>query len=157
MKPWRLHPPAWSRHHDTMLHLIKLAVGVPDLDHLRQWQAERARQDPPLRHRTRNAPRRAAEILDGGSIYWVIARVLCVRQRILDITEGTWKGGESCAELHLDANLVPVQARAHKPFQGWRYLAPADAPPDVDSGIAAIGADQMPEKMRRELEMLGLL
>ncbi|MEJ0048292.1 MAG: DUF1489 family protein [Rhodospirillales bacterium] len=58
------------------LHLIKLAVGAKTLDDVRTWQAARAKQSPPLRHRTRNFPKRATEILDGGSIYWVIAGVI---------------------------------------------------------------------------------
>ncbi|HEX2940120.1 MAG TPA: DUF1489 family protein, partial [Rhodopila sp.] len=62
-----------------MLHLTKLAVGVRDIDQLRDWQTERLRTNPPLRHRTRNFPRRRAEILDGGSLYWVINGSMLVR------------------------------------------------------------------------------
>ena len=47
-----------------MLHLTKLAVGVRDADHLRDVQAERVRQHSPLRHRTRNFPRRRLELID---------------------------------------------------------------------------------------------
>ena len=64
-----------------MLHLTKLAVGVRDTDHLRELQAERMRDDAPLRHRTRNFPRRRAEVLDGGSMYWVISGTMMARQR----------------------------------------------------------------------------
>ena len=91
----------------------------------------------------------------------MIARAILVRQLIIDITEGTWKGGESCAELHLDPVLVPVQARPCKPFQGWRYLQPDAAPADVTAQGTAEGAAEgvaaLPDKLRRELEFLGLL
>jgi hypothetical protein len=118
------------------VHLIKLAVGCGGIDDLRQWQAQRARLAPPLRHRTRNFPKRAAEITAGGSIYWVIARVVSVRQLVTDIVEGQYDDGSRCTDLVLDPVLVPVRARAMKPFQGWRYLTAADAPPDEATGSA---------------------
>lgn len=139
-----------------VLHLVKLAVGVRDLPHLRALQAERAAREPPLRHRTRNAPRRAAEILAGGSMFWVIAGALGARQRIVDIRDDHWDDGAPCAGLVLDPELVPVRWRRMKPFQGWRYLPDADAPADARCGEIAAGAD-LPETLRRELEALCLL
>ncbi len=111
---------------------------------------------PPLRHRTRNFPRRAAEILDGGSIYWVVNRVLSVRQRIEDIIEANERDGTRCTDLVLNDTLVPVRGRVVKPFQGWRYLAPGDAPEDVPGGGADMVA-ALPEAMQRELAALALL
>ncbi len=140
-----------------MLHLTKLAVGVRDIAHLAQLQAQRMQHDPPLRHRTRNFPRRAAEILDGGSIYWVIAGATLVRQRILDIRHDAWDDGSACAGIVLDPTLVPVAGRLTKPFQGWRYLAPEAAPADLGAQAEAAGADELPPAMRRELQALGLL
>jgi hypothetical protein len=140
-----------------MLHLIKLAVGVRDLEHLRQVQMARAEANPPLRHHTRNQPRRIDEILDGGSIYWVIARATLARQRILDIRPDTWDDGSPCAALLLDPALVQVQGRPTKPFQGWRYLTANDAPPDLDPRGLADGADTLPPALRRDLEALCLL
>jgi hypothetical protein len=137
------------------LHLIKLAVGAKSIDEVRAWQTARAKVAPPLRHRTRNFPRRAAEILDGGSIYWVINRVVSVRQRVVDIVEATERDGASCTDLVLDPVLVPVRGRLMKPFQGWRYLADADAPPDEAAGVA--GVVELPEALRRELAGLGLI
>jgi len=136
---------------------MKLAVGVRDLDHLRDLQAERARSTPPLRHLTRNQPRRAAEVLDGGSIYWAIGGALVVRQRILDILPAPAADGTPRAALVLDPALVPVAGRPVKPFQGWRYLAPEAAPPDLAAGRAAEGAEALPAALRRELQALGLL
>ncbi len=140
-----------------MLHLTKLAVGVRDIAHLRELQAERAARNPPLRHRTRNFPRRAAEVIDGGSIYWVISGSMLARQRILGIIHDTWDDGSACAGLVLHPKLVPLAGRPTKPFQGWRYLAPADAPPDLITGPRAIGEAALPAAMRRELQELCLL
>ena len=140
-----------------MLHLAKLSVGTRDIADLRAWQAERHVAAPPLRHRTRNRPRRAAEIVDGGSIYWVIAGAMLVRQRIADIIEDRWEDGTACAGLLLHGELVPVAARVVKPFQGWRYLEPADAPLDLGAGREAIGEAALPAALRHELQLLCLL
>jgi hypothetical protein len=140
-------------------HLIKLSVGPRDVAQLRALQARRREHDPPLRHQTRMFPKRAAEILAaGGSIYWVVAGFVRVRQRLLDIREEKWDDGTACAGLVLDPELVPVEARPMKPFQGWRYLQPDAAPPDLRPGAAeARGLEALPAKMRRELRDLGLL
>jgi len=114
-----------------MLHITKLAVGVRDIAHLRELQEDRAVRNPPLRHRTRNFPRRAAEVIDGGSIYWVIGGSLLARQRILDVIHDQWDDGSACAGLILDPRLVPLAGRPTKPFQGWRYLPAPDAPLDL--------------------------
>lgn len=137
-----------------MLHLIKLAVGCAAVDDLAARQAERARCDPPLRHCTRAMPRRAAEILTGGSLYWVIGGLVQLRQRILAIRPDVWADGSPCCALELDPALVPVLPRPVKPFRGWRYLRPAEVPPDRadPAGIAAL-----PPALRRELAALGLL
>jgi hypothetical protein len=141
-----------------MLHLMKLAVGARDISHLRAFQAERAREAPPLRHRTRNMPRRREEIVGGGgSIYWVIGGVVAVRQRILDIRADAWDDGSACAALVLDAATVPVRPRATKPFQGWRYLDPAAAPPDLRAVGEVEGASDLPPALLRELRALCLL
>jgi hypothetical protein len=140
-----------------VLHLIKLAVGPRDVAQLRAIQARRARSDPPLRHLTRMVPKRAAEITEGGSLYWVVAGFVQVRQRILEIREEAAEGGWRGAGLVLDPALVPVAARAMKPFQGWRYLMPEAAPPDLPEGAEAQGAAALPEALRQELRSLGLL
>lgn len=138
-----------------MIHMTKLAVGIRDLAHLRQHQAARVAAGIPLRHQTRNAPRRADEVTDGGSLYWVIAGAMLVRQRIVDITEDQWDDGSRCAGLVLDPVLVQVEGRPTKPFQGWRYLDPAAAPPDLTEADLAPGL--MPPALRNELRALCLL
>jgi hypothetical protein len=141
-----------------MLHLLKLCVGPKEVAELAAGQARRAALDPPLRHQTRMVPKRAAELVDGGSLYWVLAGLIRVRQRILEVREERWDDGTSCAGLVLDPELVLLQPRPQKPFQGWRYLEAAAAPPDAPLGSqAADGLDALPPALRRELEALCLL
>ena len=140
-----------------MLHLTKLAVGVRDADHLRELQAERLLDRPPLRHRTRNFPRRRAEVLDGGSMYWVIAGTMMARQRITDIIEDRRDDLTPCTSLILDPELVPLVGRPTRPFQGWRYLDPDGAPPDMPAFGAILGLGSLPTSLRHELRTLCLL
>lgn len=141
-----------------MLHLIKLSVGPKDVAQLATLQQERLRTDPPLRAWTRVFPKRGREVTAGGSIYWVVAGFVRVRQRILDIREEAWDDGTPCAALVLDPALVPVEARPVKPFQGWRYLRPEEAPPDLaQDRPAARGLDRLPPRLRRELAELCLI
>jgi hypothetical protein len=140
-----------------MLHMMKLCVGIRDIAHLRQVQAERLKTEARLRHRTRNMPRRAPEIIAGGSMYWVISGAMVVRQRIRDIIEDEWEDGSACAGLILDRKLVPVEGRPTRPFQGWRYLDAEAAPADITRAAAASGEDDLPEALKRDLRALGLL
>ena len=137
-----------------MVHLIKLAVGVRDLDHLREVQAARAAVAP-LRHLTRSFPRRRDEIVAAGSIHWVVAGLLLARQRVVDIVAARREDGTPCTALMLDAALVPVVPRPVKAFQGWRYLEADAAPPDLDDD-AGLGRE-LPPRLRAELMVLGLL
>ncbi len=140
-----------------MLHIAKLAVGAADVADLRRWQAGRATTHPPLRHLTRNFPRRATEVCDGGSMYWVVAGAMVVRQRILDIITDQRLDGSRCAAIVLDPELVPVAGRPIKAFQGWRYLAADDAPPDLAGLHLAEGVAELPPKLASTLRGLGLL
>ncbi|AQU88062.1 hypothetical protein B0W47_11970 [Komagataeibacter nataicola] len=147
-----------------MLHMVKLAVGVHSLEEL---AARQSLQIPPVDDldgtspsgqpwfRTRMYPRRAAEILDGGSIYRVISgRILC-RQRITAITPDTREDGVACALVVMAPEIIPVSPRAMRPFQGWRYLKPADAPPDLLANSHS--GDALPEALRNELAELCLI
>lgn len=138
-----------------MIHLIKLAVGIRDIAHLTTAQAERQASEPPLRHRTRHGPKRSAEIIAGGSLYWVVAGRLQCRQKILDIREDRYPDGSACAALILDPALVAVDPRPTKPFQGWRYLRAEDAPPDLAE--SAVGESGLPAGLRMALRELCLL
>ena len=143
------------------LHLIKLSVGVESIDHLAQLQQARldarrqAGQEPKLYHITRMWPRRAKELLDGGSIYWVIKRAVRCRQRLLGFDETVNGRGQPACGLVLDPELIPVRPRDSRAFQGWRYLTAADAPPDLDE--AGRQAVELPPEMADELRNLGLI
>lgn len=116
------------------IHIVKLCVGAESVDDLADWQARLMRRQDRPSHHTRMTPRRAEEVLRGGSIYWVIRRAIRVRQRIVDIRTHEGEDGRSMCELVFDPELVAVQPRRKRPFQGWRYLKPGDAPPDLDTG-----------------------
>ncbi|MGH2339967.1 DUF1489 family protein [Segnochrobactraceae bacterium EtOH-i3] len=141
------------------LHLVKLCVGVDSFEDLAGWiaaeQAAGGGQPVEDVHRTRMMPKRADEILDGGSLYWVIRGRIQVRQRILALRAETGADGVPRCAIVLEPELVPVVPRQHRPFQGWRYLAAADAPADL--ARAPAGIDEMPAEMRAALADLGLL
>jgi hypothetical protein len=134
------------------LHLLKLAVGIDDVDQLRRIRAVRAKQRGGHWVYTRNRPRRAEEVLAGGSIYWVIRGQIRVRQLVTSFRAGREDSGRPYCLIEVDEMLVPTEPRPCRPFQGWRYLAPADAPPDRPLAGAAL-----PDHMLAELRSLGLL
>jgi hypothetical protein len=136
------------------LHILKLCVGVSEINELVEWQAMRQRSVGKIWHTTRMIPKRADEVTTGGSLYWVIKGMISVRQRITAIEPFKDDEGISRCHLMLDSELVPVRPQPRRPFQGWRYLVDEDAPADLPKG--ASGQD-MPEQMRNELAELGLL
>lgn len=142
------------------LHIIKLCVGCDSLAELADWQKKRLKekrakgQKLELVHITRMTPKRADEILGGGSLYWVIKGQIAARQRLLDIREVKSRNAPPKCGLVYEAKLVPTLRRHHRPFQGWRYLATKDAPPDAR---ALKGGKGLPEALRVELAELGLL
>ena len=138
-----------------MVHLAKLAVGIRDIGHLRQVQAAQSLARLPLRHRTRNTPRRTEDVLAGGSLYWVVAGAMVVRQRVLGIVEDHWDDGSRCAGLVLDPALIQVEGRPVRAFQGWRYLEAVDAPADLTA--RDLDPEAMPPALRNELRALCLL
>jgi hypothetical protein len=143
------------------LHLIKLCVGCDSVKELRDWIRERLadkrKRGLPAEHihTTRMVPKRAAELTDGGSLYWVIRGEVLCRQRLRDLRTIIDGNGITRCQLVLEPKVVLVDPRFWRPFQGWRYLEAKDAPPDLDR--AARGKRDMPEPMRRALHELGLL
>ncbi|MFT3730296.1 MAG: DUF1489 domain-containing protein [Hyphomicrobium sp.] len=143
------------------LHLVKLCVGVSAVDELAAWQTEHRRRKSRdgidcAYHRTFQTPKRQAELLDGGSIYWVIRGVILVRQKLIGFEEGARDDGSACCNLMFDPALVLVRPTPRRAFQGWRYLDAADAPPDLKSGKKGQVA-AMPAAMRKKLADLGLI
>jgi hypothetical protein len=143
------------------LHLIKLCVGCDSVADLESWikqklkEKTRRRQKAEHIHTTRMAPKRADELTDGGSLYWVIRGQISCRERIVDVRPFVDKEGVGRCRLVLDGKVVLVEPRPRAAFQGWRYLEVKEAPRDL--ARAAPGAARMPETMRRELRQLGLL
>jgi hypothetical protein len=159
--------PRWDQNviqdaQDTMpLHLIKLAVGCDSVKELKGLVAERARtarlNKQPLRHVhiTRMTPKREEELLDGGSLYWVIRGEIAAREKLIGIEPFRDKEGINRCRLVMQPKVVAVLPRPMRAFQGWRYLAAKDAPSDL--AAAGKGITEMPEHLRRELRELGLL
>ena len=138
------------------LHLIKLSVGTEDVDDLRHWQARRLKQIGRVFHRTRMMPRRRKQLLaGGGSIYWVIKGAIRARQRLTGVEPAVDEEGRPCTLLLLDPELVRTAPRPHRAFQGWRYYAAEDAPPDLEDLPTGVG--NMPPELVAELHELGLL
>ncbi|NIX77735.1 DUF1489 family protein [Microvirga terricola] len=143
------------------LHLIKLCVGCESITDLVDWIEEnrllhrRLGREYEQTHTTRMVPKRIDELLDGGSLYWVIKGQVAARQALLDIRPFTDGEGIGRCHLVLDPKVVPVEPRPYRAFQGWRYLAAKDAPRDIDTKAGDLA--KMPEEMRRQLAELGLL
>ena len=143
------------------LHLIKLCVGADSVKDLEDWikQKTKAKKKGQARrehiHTTRMVPKRMDELLDGGSLYWVIRGQIACREELVAIRPFVDKDGIGRCRLVLRPKVIAVEPRPFRAFQGWRYLQAKDAPRDLDR--AAPGARHMPEELRRELRELGLL
>ncbi len=135
------------------VHLKKLSVGSQSLETLRVWQALRLSETGRLIHVTRNRPRRAAEILDGGSIYWIIRGVMSARQNIIDLADVQRADGQVVCGLVLSPDLVATVPTKMRIFQGWRYLETEDAPADMNDPVD----ESMPPALVVELRELGVL
>lgn len=140
------------------IHLRKLCVGAESIDDLARYIDRRVtgqkKAGEPLRysHETRMWPRREDELLDGGSLYWIIKGSMCVRQPITGFEECFDGQGTRYCRILMAPDIVLVEPRPHRPFQGWRYLKPEDAPRDLTKGET-----QMAPELARELSELGLM
>lgn len=142
------------------LHLLKLCVGAESVEDLQDWidmrQAERRARGEPAEqlHTTRMVPTRAEELLDGGSLYWVIKGYIQARQRLTDIRPFTDEAGIKRCHLVLKPVLTLTQMHPRRPFQGWRYLKASEAPQDLGQKAGRL---DIPEAMRRDLAELCLI
>lgn len=143
------------------LHLIKLCVGADSIEDLREWVSERSMSalaaglEPHTTHTTRMVPKRGEELLDGGSLYWVIKGQVQARQKLLDIQTFTDGEGISRCHLVLGPEVIETAVQPKRAFQGWRYYPQDDVPRDLNS--LGEGIAEMPADLRRELSELGLL
>jgi hypothetical protein len=131
------------------LHISKVAVGCGTLDALRE-RVEARREGDRVAIVTRYRPKRS-DALTGGSLYWIVRHRLVARQAIVGFDE---RESDRRTLILLSAALIPVEMMTKRAHQGWRYLAGADAPPDLAgaSGLAA-----MPERIAGELARLALI
>ncbi len=138
------------------VHLLKLSVGTEDVAGLAAWQAMKQVQTPDgyPQHVTRMWPKRSDEVLNGGSIFWVIKGVIQCRQRIIRLDERTGQDGIRRCAIVSDPDLIRVAATPKRAFQGWRYLAVADAPEDL-SGSAQT-EDPLPPELSKALAAIGV-
>lgn len=138
------------------LHLVKLCVGTDTVEELAEWQARRAGRWPDgrPRHVTRMWPRRAEELLEGGSLYWVFRGLILARQRILRLDEATGEDGIRRCAIVLDPVLVRTEPVPRRPFQGWRYLPAAEAPRDLPPARA--GETALPPELETALAEIGV-
>ena len=138
-------------------HLIKLAVGARTIADIAAWQASRREgRATTTTVPTRQFPKRAGEIVAGGSLYWVVVGLVAVRQEIADIRETRAEDGTRMTAIVVRRDLVPVQLRAQRPFQGWRYLERDAAPAALAAGNDA-DATALPAALVRELASLCLI
>ncbi len=136
------------------VHLKKLSVGSVSIDSLKVRQSRRTTQGLPIVHPTRNWPRRSAELLDGGCLFWIIKGQICVRQPIVDFIEVKRADGQPVCGIVLAPELIPVWPRRVRIFQGWRYMETENAPDDMP---VSNQETPMPPEMLSELRELGLL
>ncbi len=143
------------------LHILKMAVGVENVEHLCRLQGRRLRvmaeagNPQILRHWTRNKPKRAEEIQAGGSLYWIIKGYVRARQRIVAIERSKDREASKKCAFVLDPTVVRTVLRAARPMQGWRYLETSSAPLDEKNDSKELV--DIPEEMARELRGLGLI
>jgi len=153
------------------VHLVKLCVGIESIDELAAWFAsedcKKARKRKGLKspnehaHWTRMKPKRLEEVLDDGSLYWVIRGRICVRHPILRLDDVQDEKGNAYCAIVYEPKMILVETRPRRAFQGWRYLEEEDAPADLADQRAALRAARaeadLPAKMVAELKALGLL
>ncbi len=139
------------------LNLIKLCVGCDSVEQLRQWQSERIRSGAFANpeHVTRMRPRREAELLEGGSLYWVIKGFVLARQRIIDLESRESPDGITRCAIIFDCEIVRTIAVPKRPFQGWRYLRSQDAP--LDLSLQGFAEHELPPKLEAALNEVGVI
>lgn len=139
------------------VNLIKLSVGTESVEDMMHWQRNRSKQvaDGQYYHLTRMWPKRVDEILNGGSIYWVIKGEISARQRVLRFDEKIGADGIRRCGIVLDHEVIPTVNALRRPFQGWRYLTVEDAPADLPKGRSK--EDPLPVELNRALAEIGVL
>ncbi len=140
---------------DKTVNLLKLCVGAEDVADLTRWQVQPRAKGPDgnPRHVTRMWPKREAELLNGGSLYWVFKGLILARQRIIRLDEVDRGDGIRRCGLVLNPEVHRTEAVPRRPFQGWRYLDPADSPKDLTDRSEMGG---LPPKVMATLAEIGV-
>jgi len=142
------------------INLVKLCVGAEKVEDLILWQGQRAKAAEARGeaylpyHTTRMWPKRANELLAGGSLYWVFKGFILARQLVLRLDEDLGNDGITRCRIVMSRDIIRTQAAARRPFQGWRYLTMEDAPPDLPKGRES--DDELPEDLSLALADIGL-
>jgi hypothetical protein len=138
------------------LNLLKLCVGTDSVEDLADWQDSQQARWPRgcAVHVTRMWPKRDAELLEGGSLYWIIKGVILCRQRLVGLEQVEGADGITRCALVMDREIIRTEAAPRRPFQGWRYLSPQDAPRDLPQG--RVNDDILPPELARALADIGL-
>lgn len=146
-----------------MINLLRTAAGIESLEHLSDVQ-RRFRTilaDNGARCvfiSTRRKPQRSDELLNGGSVYWIVKHMIRARQEIVDIKIFQDDEGRDFCQIYLDPQIILTQGISHRAIQGWRYFDKAKAPADIGPyDPSAEMEDDIPEDMVQELKSLGLL
>lgn len=138
------------------MHLLKLCVGADSIDDLADWQNSQRHRWPKgcAVHVTRMWPKREADVLNGGSLYWVIKGIILCRQRIGGLEQVVGEDGISRCAIVLDQEIIRTEAAPRRPFQGWRYLDAGDAPRDLPKGRAS--EEPLPPGLAEAMAEFGL-
>lgn len=138
------------------IHILKLCVGATTVEDLLEWNRSHPSPYPTgeRRHVTRMWPRREAEVLDGGSLYWVVKGLVLCRQQILRFDAVDRGDGIRRCGLVLAPEVIRTEPAPRRPFQGWRYLKPSEAPADL--GETRPGDDSLPPGMAEALAAFGV-
>lgn len=128
------------------LNMIKLVVGCDTIEDLMAWH----KSGRPWIMHTRQTPKRAAELLDGGSLYRVFKGAILCRQRILAV-DTVGDGAAARCEVTVDPEIIRVAPTPRRAFQGWRYLEAKDVPPDLAGEVDG----EIPAELARQLREVG--
>lgn len=159
--PYTTYSVVMSKTNGKYINLVKLCVGIDSVEHLQDWRAQKTaealsrKEEYVSFHTTRMWPKRDAELLCGGSLYWVIKGVIQVRQKILRFDEVIGGDGIRRCRIIMDPRLILTHGAMRRPFQGWRYLKVEDSPPDLPQGSKP--AEMLPTAMAQDLAELGVL
>ena len=141
----------------NVIHLVKLCVGVDSLAQLEGWREKKRRETgvAESRHVTRMWPKQEEKLLNGGSLYWAIKGAIQARQEVVRLEEVVGGDGIRRCAIVLAPELIRVAPAVRRPFQGWRYLKPEDAPPDLPQ--MREGEPDLPVELRARLAEIGVL